>query len=98
VVVVPVSVIAERRVVDHLRRYRAVTPAKTMGYAPMRWSHARALARLRDAGVVKGGDGALWLDEAAWDERRAKRRKRAVTLMAVGGLGAAIAALTTLRS
>ena len=51
---VPVSAIAERRMVEHLRRYRAVRPEKTMGYAPIRWSHARALARLRETGVVKG--------------------------------------------
>lgn len=88
---------AERRVVEHLRKYRAVRPEKTMGYAPMRWTHSRALARLREAGVVKGVAGALWLDEAAWEERRAKRRKRALTILAVGGVGAAIATLTTLR-
>ena len=50
--VVPVSVIAERRVVEHLRRYRAVDPGKPMGYAPMRWSHARALARLREVAAA----------------------------------------------
>jgi 1,6-anhydro-N-acetylmuramate kinase len=93
----PGNPLAERRVVEHLRKYRAVHPDKTMGYAPMRWTHARALARLRAADVVKGGDGALWLDEAAWDEWRAKRRKRAMVVLAVGGVGAAIAALTTLR-
>ena len=94
----PVSVIAERGVVAHLRRYGAVSPKRTMGFAPARWSHARALSRLRELGVVKGSDGALWLDEAAWDVRRAKRRKRAFVVLAVGGVGAAIAALTTLRS
>lgn len=96
-VVVAVSLIAERRVMDHLRRYRAVTPNKPMGYAPIRRTHARALARLREAGVVKGTDGALYLDERAWEDRRARRRKRALTLLAVGGVGAALAALTTLR-
>lgn len=96
--VVPVSPIAELRVVEHLRRYRAVTPARTMGYAPMRWTHARALARLRETGVVKGPDGALYLDEAAWEERRGKRRKRALMVLSVGAVGAVIAAVTTLRS
>lgn len=68
-----------------------------MGYAPMRWTHARALARLRAAEVVKGADGALWLDEAAWDQWRARRRKRVMVTLAVGALGAGLAALTTLR-
>lgn len=96
-VVVPVHIIAERRVVAHLRRYGAVSPDRTMGYAPVRWSHARALARLREAGVVQGSSGAMYLDEAAWELRRSKRRKRALTILAVGGVGATIAALTTLR-
>jgi hypothetical protein len=97
-VIVPVRPIAERRVAAHLRRYGAVSPNKPMGYAPVRWSHARALSRLRKAGVIKGVDGALWLDEAEWEAHRLKRRKRALTILAVGGVGAAIAALTTLRS
>ena len=97
VVVPPARVIAERRVVAHLREYGAVSPEKTMGYAPGRWSHARALARLRDVGVVKGADNALWLDEAAWDDRRGKRRKRALALLALGVVSAGIAGLTTLR-
>lgn len=97
-VVVPTGVIAERRVAAHLRRYGAVSAAKPMGYAPGRWADARALERLRDAGVVKGPTSALWLDEAAWDDRRVRRRKRAMVVLAVGAVGASIAALTTLRS
>ena len=93
----PGNPIAERRVVDHLRNYRAVRPDKAMGYAPMRWTHARALQRLREAGVVKSADGALWLDEAAWEDHRARRRKRAMIVLAVGAIGASLAALTTLR-
>lgn len=94
---VPPRLIAERRVAAHLREYGAVTPDKTMGYAPVRWSHARALARLRDVGVVNGADGALWLDETAWDERRGKQRKRTLALLALGALSAGIAGITTFR-
>ena len=97
IVIPPVRVIAERRVVEHLRRYGAVTPDKPMGYAPIRWSHASALARLRAADVVKSGDGGLWLCESAWDLRRGQRRKRVLTLLALGAVSAGIAALTTLR-
>ena len=96
-VVPPVRVIAERRVTEHLRRYGAVSPERTMGYAPARWSHARALARLCDLGVVKGADNALWLDETAWDDRRGKRRKRMLGLLALAVISAGIAGLTTLR-
>ena len=97
-VVPPIRPIAENRVVAHLRQYGAVTDKKPMGYAPSRLTHARALRRLREAGVVKGVDGALYLDEAAWDARRGKRRRRAIAMLAVAGAGAALAALTTLRS
>ena len=95
--VIPPRLIAERRVAAHLREYGAVSPEKTMGYAPLRFSHARALARLRDIGVVKGADNALWLDEIAWDERRGKQRKRTLALLALGAVSAGIAAVTTLR-
>ncbi len=93
----PPRLIAELKVVAHLREYGAVTPARTMGYAPLRFGHARALARLRDVGVVKGADNALWLDEAAWNDRRARQRKHGLALLAVSAAGAGIAALTTLR-
>ncbi len=93
----PPRLIAERRVAAHLREYGAVTPDKPMGYAPARFSHARALARLRDAGVVKGADNALWLDETEWDARRGKQRTRAFALLALGAVSAGIAAVTTLR-
>lgn len=96
-VVVPVGVIAERRVAAHLRRYGAVSKVKPMGYAPGRWADARALARLREAGVIKGPANALYLDEAAWTQHRARRRKRALAIVAVGVVGAGLAALTTLR-
>jgi hypothetical protein len=97
IIVPPVGVIAERGVAAHMRRYGAVTPDKPMGYAPARFSHARALRRLRAAGVVRGGDTALWLDQAAWDQRQAKRRKRAMLGTAVLVAGAGLASLTTLR-
>lgn len=93
----PPRMIAERRVAAHLCEYGAVHPDRTMGYAPARWSHARALARLRDQGVVKGAAGALWLDEIAWAERRGKQRKRTLALLALGVVSGAIAAVTTFR-
>lgn len=97
IVTPPIPVIAENRVVAHLREYGAVSERKPMGYAPSRLTHRRALQRLRAAGVVKGADGALHLDEAAWETRRSKRRRRAFAVIAVAGAGAALAALTTLR-
>ena len=94
---VPAGIIAERRVVAHLREYGATWPGKTMGYAPARRTHARALARLRSTGVVQGNDAALWLDEAAWQAHRSNRRKRALAIAAMGAAAAGIAAFTTLR-
>lgn len=96
-VVPPVRIISERAVAAHMRRYGAVTPDKPMGYAPARHSHARALKRLRDAGVVHGEGAALWLDETAWNARQARRRKRLITLAAVAAVGASLAGLATLR-
>lgn len=97
IVVPPVRVIAENRVVAHLREYGAVSDKKPMGYAPGRYSHARALARLRAAGVIKGEGGALYLDEAAWTAHRRKRRQRIAITAGVAAAAAAMAALTTLR-
>ena len=93
----PPRLIAERRVAAHMREYGAVHPDRTMGFAPGRWSHARALARLRDVGVVKGVDNALWLDETAWAERRGTQRKRTLALLALGVVSAGIAGLATFR-
>lgn len=98
IVVPPVRPIAENRVVAHLREYGAVSERKPMGYAPVRFTHKRALQRLRAAGVVKGADGALYVDEGAWDAHRRARRRRAIATLAVAGAGLALAALTTLRS
>jgi hypothetical protein len=97
IAVPPFRSIAEHGVAAHLKRYGAITPEKAMGYAPGRWSHARALSRLREAGVVQGEVNALWLDEAAWEDRRSKRRKRALALVAIGVVSAGIAGLTGLR-
>lgn len=93
----PPRLIAEGRVAAHLRAYGAVSSDKTMGYAPARWSHARALAGLRDVGVVKGADGAIWLDETEWQARRVQRRKRALALLALGIVSAGIAAAATFK-
>ena len=73
----PARPIAERRATDHFRDHGALSPETAVACAPDRWSRARALARLRDLGVVKGGEGGLYLDEIVWDARTGKRRKRA---------------------
>lgn len=93
----PTRLIAERKVAAHLREYGAVSPSRTMGYAPLRYNHARALARLRELDVVKGEGGALWLDENAWAEHRDRQRKRVLTLLALTAVSGAIAAVTALR-
>lgn len=89
--------IAERRVADHFLSAGATAPERAIAHAPERWARIRALARLRDLGVIRGADGALWLDETAWHDRRGTRRKRALALLALGAVSAAIAGAATLR-
>ena len=95
--VVPARLIAERRVAEHFLDHGALSPETAVAYAPNRWSAARALARLRDLGVLKGGKGALYLDEIAWDARTGKHRKRALALLALGVVSVGIAGLVTFR-
>jgi hypothetical protein len=37
-----------------------------MGCGPMRWTHAQALDRMREAGVIKRLAGVTYLEEVAW--------------------------------
>lgn len=94
---IPAKAVAERRVAGHFIDEGATTPERAIPFTPSRWPRARALARLRDLGIVHGPDGALWLDEDAWHDRRGTRRKRAIALLALGAVSAGIAGLTTLR-
>ncbi len=94
---VPARAIAERRVAEHFLTAGATAPDCAIAYAPERWARVRALARLRDLAVIHGEDGALWLDETAWHDRKGARRKHALALLALGAVSAGIAALTTLR-
>ena len=95
--VIPARLIAERRVAGHFLDHVAVSPDTAIAYDPERWSRARALARLRDLGVVKLSDSGLYLDEIAWDARTGKRRKRALALLALGAVSAGIAGLVSFR-
>lgn len=94
----PAREIAERRVAEHFLSQRATAPERAVAYWPDRWARMRALARLRDLGIVRGPGEALWIDETAWHDRRDTHRKRALALLALGVVSAAIAGVTTLRS
>lgn len=96
-IVIPAKAIAEKRVAGHFIAEGATSPEHAIAVVSLRWPRARALARLRDLGIVHGPEGALWLDLDAWQDRRGTRRKRALALLALGAVSAGIARLTTLR-
>lgn len=87
--VVPPILIAERRVVRHLREAGALSAATATAFTPERRLHRKALAKLQGKGAAKAGPaGTLWLDEPAYAAMRGKRRKLAGAI-----LGATVAAL-----
>ena len=81
---VPPIVHAEHRVARRLRHAGATSPGAARPLEEERPLDGRALRRLLDAGVVRdAGGGRFFLDEAAYAEFRAIRRKRALTAVAV---------------
>lgn len=76
---VPARAIAERRVAEHFLEQDAVRPDSAIDYQPTRAVRARAFERLKDNGVLRGGQNGRWyLDTPAWTERHRARRKRVV--------------------
>ncbi len=92
--VIPAAAIAERRVADHFRKAEATAPSTAIRYEPTRRIRARALSRLKDAGVVRSATEGWYLDADAWSQRRAARRKRAAVVVGIAAVvGAVLAAL-----
>jgi len=84
---VPARAIAERRIAEHFLAEDAVRPNSAIEYDPGRPVRARAFERLKDNGVLRGGQNGRWyLDTPAWTERHRSRRTRVVGL----ALGAVI--------
>lgn len=91
---VPVAAIAERRLLTHLMRADAVSPASAIALDSLPWAQGRRLVRLRDKGVIKEAQpGAFYLHVPTLaDHLIARRRRAALAMAAVLGLFA----LTTL--
>lgn len=91
---VPARAIAERRVAEHFLREDAVRPDSAIDYEPGRLVRVRAVARLKDLGVLRPGQGGrYYLDAPAWIERRDERRKRIAVIAALGVVAGAIVAI-----
>ena len=89
-VVVPVAVIAEKRVARHFQSEGAVVSGRAISYEPDWPVRARALRRLKSAEVVKSAPGGFYLDEDAWEDRRNNRRKRAGVIFGVAAVVAGL--------
>ena len=84
---VPARAIAERKIAEHFLSENAVRPDSAIEYEPTRFVRIRAFERLKDNGVLRGGQNGRWyLDTPAWTERHRGRRKRVVAI----ALGAVI--------
>ncbi len=93
-VVVPIAVVAERKVAAHFLEASAVSMADAVPYSPSHPARRRAFERLKGRDIVKtDGQGKWWLDEEAWSQRRSDRRIKAVFALLAVGVAAAIAAL-----
>lgn len=73
---------AERRLVEHLRGARAVDPATASPIPEQNWMGGRAVRRLVAAGALREAGAGYYLDEAAYEAYRARRRRN--TILAVG--------------
>jgi hypothetical protein len=75
---------AERSLVRQLRATTAIAPASAILLTPRSRLARWQLARLgRSGAVVHTGDGRYWLDDAAFDRHRTRRRRRALVVLAI---------------
>jgi len=82
---VPPIVHAEHRVARELRDAGATSPERAVPVAGTRPLDGRALERLLGAGAVReAGSGRYWLDVEGYGAYRGSRRRRALTVLAVG--------------
>ena len=93
-VVVPIALIAERRVVAYFLNAGAVGMADAVPYSSTHPARRRAFERLKGRDIVKtSGNDKWWLDEEAWAQRRSDRRTKAIFALLAVGVAAAVAAL-----
>lgn len=89
---VPPILIAERRIARQFMRANAVRPADAIAFTASRNLYQRAFAKMRDAGVmIQAGDDRWFLDPPLYEDYRVARRERAIALIALIVLVAAVA-------
>lgn len=72
-----ILILKEEELVAHMRLARALSPDTAKSPDDMGVDARRALARLMRHGVIhEASAGRFYLDEAAWDRFRSKRRNR----------------------
>lgn len=70
---------ARRDVLSHFMRQNAVSPQDAVAFVPERSVVRRQFERLVASGIiVEAGDGKYWLNVPAYDQWRARARKRAL--------------------
>lgn len=93
---VPPILIAERRIARQFMRANAVRPADAIPFTASRSLYQRAFARLREAGVIiQAGDDRWYLDPPLYEDYRVARRERAVALIALAIVLAAVIGFLT---
>ena len=74
----------DRRIVRGLRERGALSPAHAVDLPPrnpmMRWRLARLIGR---GAVARTDSGSVYLDERGWHALRSRRRRRALTIIAI---------------
>ncbi|MFL5538513.1 MAG: hypothetical protein ACJ8J0_05945 [Longimicrobiaceae bacterium] len=94
---VPPIVHAEHRVARELRDAGATSPERAASVSASHPLDGRALERLLGAGAVReAGAGRYWLDVEGYGAWRGARRRRALTVLAVGLVVVLVLALTGL--
>jgi len=91
-------VATRRRLVRKLQKAQAYDDRSAVALPASFPLQAWWQSRLKVAGVLKvTGSGRCWLDRAAWQQYRAVRRRRGLTIVACAALGVAVVLVLRLR-
>lgn len=90
-IVAVVMIRAERKLVESFRVAGATASERAVGLPVLRGPRAWQARRLVTAGVLRSTDAqTYWLDESAYRDWRRRKRRRALGVVAVLGVSAAI--------
>ena len=95
IMVASIAAATRRRIATHLRDAGALSADTAVAYTPGRMIERRQFEWMKKRGLVHEGAAGLWyLDEAAWSDDTARRRKRiGIAMIAGAAIAAALAAL-----